>query len=162
MFEFAPRMKNRCSVPSAWRSKVQNALSTRCRPLNVCCGSNLAALAAPSGTRSRSTRCRTAGLKLKSTETALENIIEIFDKIGHSKWQEFVMGFTFLVLLLLIKYLAKNHKKLAWMRPLGPITICIISIIAVVVGDLDGKKIIKTVKNVPKGARRAASRLPGL
>jgi Sulfate permease family len=92
------------------------------------------------------------GLKLDRTDTAFENLIQIFKHIGESQWREFVMGFTFLVMLLTIKECAKRYKRLRWMRPLGPITVCIISIAAVAIGNLDGKELIKSVSDVPKGA----------
>lgn len=49
--------------------------------------------------------------------------------------------------------LSKNYPKLSWLRPLGPISVCIIAILAVVIGKLDkeGNELIRTVQHVPQG-----------
>lgn len=49
---------------------------------------------------------------------------------------------------------SKSYPKLSWLRPLGPISVCVIAILAVVIGDLDseGNEKIRTVKHVPQGA----------
>jgi hypothetical protein len=48
---------------------------------------------------------------------------------------------------------SKKFPKLKWLRPLGPITVVTIGILAVVIGKLDSeeKEYIRTVKNVPQG-----------
>jgi MFS superfamily sulfate permease-like transporter len=91
------------------------------------------------------------GFKIPNTETALKAIIELSRKVlkGESKWREMLMFAFFLTLLLTMKKLSQNYKKLFWMRPLGPITSAVLGILAV---KLDKKGLIKTVKTVPKGA----------
>lgn len=49
---------------------------------------------------------------------------------------------------------SKRYPKLSWLRPLGPISVCVIAILSVVIGKLDKEDnvLIKTVKHVPQGA----------
>jgi sulfate transporter 4 len=91
------------------------------------------------------------GISIDSTRTALETFIEIVKHIDETKWREVVMCTMWLVVLLAMKRVAKHYKKLSWLRPLGPIAVCVMSIIVVVAGDLDGKGLVKAVGNVPKG-----------
>ncbi|WIA34220.1 hypothetical protein OEZ86_012573 [Tetradesmus obliquus] len=65
-------------------------------------------------------------------------------------WQEYIMGVTILTMLLTMKYYGKRHPKLKWLRPLGPISACVIAIIAAVAGDLEHKG-IRIVGKIPKG-----------
>lgn len=49
-----------------------------------------------------------------------------------------------------MKYFGKRYSKLKWLRPLGPISACVIAIIASVAGDLQNKG-IRIVGHIPKG-----------
>lgn len=91
------------------------------------------------------------GISIPSTNTALETFIEICKGIGETQWREVVMSSVWLAMLITMKYMSKRFKKLSWLRPLGPITVCIIAIVTVVIGDLDGKDLIRTVKQIPQG-----------
>jgi sulfate transporter 4 len=93
------------------------------------------------------------GISIDSTHTALDTFIEIVKHIDESKWREIVMCSVWLAVLLSMKKASKHYKKLSWLRPLGPITVCVAAIIVVVAGDLDGKGLVKTVSTVPKGVR---------
>lgn len=53
-------------------------------------------------------------------------------------------------MLLTIKYFGKRYPRLKWLRPLGPISACIVAIIAVVAGNLQNKG-IKIVGHIPAG-----------
>jgi hypothetical protein len=53
-------------------------------------------------------------------------------------------------MLLTMKYFGKRYPKLKWLRPLGPISACVIAIIAAVAGDLQNKG-IRIVGHIPKG-----------
>ncbi len=46
--------------------------------------------------------------------------------------------------------LGKRHQRLKWLRPLGPITACIIGLCAVFIGKVDTKG-IKIIASIPKG-----------
>ncbi|EFJ51511.1 hypothetical protein VOLCADRAFT_79619 [Volvox carteri f. nagariensis] len=66
------------------------------------------------------------------------------------KWQEFIMGSTFLVLLVSMKEIGKRSKRFAWLRPLGPLTVCIIGLCTVYIGHVDTKG-IKILGSIKKG-----------
>ena len=91
------------------------------------------------------------GITIPSTETALQTFIEICKNIGNTQWREVVMCSVWLAMLVIMKDLSKRFKKLSWLRPLGPITVCVIAILTVVIGDLDGQGLIRTVKKIPQG-----------
>lgn len=92
------------------------------------------------------------GVKVPQSDTALEILIELGKAIDGFQWREFIMFVAWFALLLAIKTTAKRIPRLRWIRPLGPLTVLILAIVIVVVGDLDGKELIKTVSSVPKGA----------
>lgn len=93
------------------------------------------------------------GVTIPSKHTALETFIELVKALPDSQWRECVMGFTWLIALVALKHVSKSYPKLSWLRPLGPISVCVIAILAVVIGDLDseGNEKIRTVKHVPQG-----------
>ena len=67
------------------------------------------------------------------------------------KWQEFVMGMSMICYLIALKLLARKFpRRLFWLKAVGPITACAISIIAVVAGNLSTEG-IKVVGTIPKG-----------
>ncbi|PNW70519.1 hypothetical protein CHLRE_17g723350v5 [Chlamydomonas reinhardtii] len=70
------------------------------------------------------------------------------DNMHNMKWQEFIMGTTFLFLLVLFKEVGKRSKRFKWLRPIGPLTVCIIGLCAVYVGNVQNKgiKIIGAIK----------------
>lgn len=53
-------------------------------------------------------------------------------------------------MLLTIKFYGKRYPRLKWLRPIGPISACVVAIIAVVAGNLQDKG-IKIVGNIPAG-----------
>jgi len=68
------------------------------------------------------------------------------------------MGLSMLLFLIVMRLVSKKVKKLHWIGALGPILACIISIIAVVAGQLENKG-IKVVKNIPHGMASPSSGL---
>ncbi len=46
--------------------------------------------------------------------------------IHNLKWQEFIMGSVFVIILVFMKEVGKRSKRFKWLRPLGPLTVCII------------------------------------
>ena len=94
------------------------------------------------------------GISIDSTHTALETFIELVKHVDESQWREIVMCTVWLVVLLAMKKVSKKYPKLAWMRPLGPITVVVAAIIVVVAGKLDDgdNPLVNVVGNVPKGA----------
>lgn len=61
-----------------------------------------------------------------------DNLIEFFEHfaeyINEFQWREFVMGMTFLAILVIMKYVGTRYKKLVLFRALGPLTVVILSI----------------------------------
>ena len=96
------------------------------------------------------------GIDAENGHAAYETVINICKHLPETQWREVVMCTVWLAVLLLFKRLAKRNKRLGWLRPLGPITVCITAIVVVVAGDLDQKGLINTVGNVPKGAHPAS------
>ena len=60
------------------------------------------------------------------------------------------MGSTFLLLLVVMKELGKRSKRFAFLRPLGPISVCVIALCAVYIGNVDEKG-IKIIGSIQKG-----------
>lgn len=99
------------------------------------------------------------GISIPSTETALQTFIELCKALDDTQWREVVMCSVWLFLLITMKHLAKRFKKLSWLRPLGPITVCVIAIVTVVIGDLDGRGLIRTVRHIPQGVSGLVSEI---
>jgi MFS superfamily sulfate permease-like transporter len=62
-------------------------------------------------------------------------------------------------MLLTIKYYGKRYPRLKWLRPLGPISACLVAIIAVVAGNLQNKG-IKIVGHIPAGTEPVSYNRP--
>lgn len=60
------------------------------------------------------------------------------------------MGSTFLVLLVTMKEVGKRSKRFSWLRPLGPIAVCILGLCAVYIGHVD-RKGIRIIGSIKKG-----------
>ncbi|KAL4452745.1 hypothetical protein ABPG75_008407, partial [Micractinium tetrahymenae] len=74
------------------------------------------------------------------------------------KWRETASGGSFLLLLYIIKYVARNVRRLRVLQFLGPLIVCIVSIaimngakLYVVNPDDPNTPLIKPVGNIPKG-----------
>jgi sulfate transporter 4 len=91
------------------------------------------------------------GISTAPSHTGLGTAIELIKHIKETQWREVLMFTAFFVLLLGMKELSSRVPRLHWTKPLGPISICILGIVAVVIGDLDGKKLVKTVHRIPRG-----------
>ncbi|KAI7843851.1 hypothetical protein COHA_002402 [Chlorella ohadii] len=68
------------------------------------------------------------GLKLPRSDNIQDALSDIFDNLGGFKWREFCMGMAFIFLLLAFQYLSRRYKKLFFLKALGPLTVCVISI----------------------------------
>eukprot|EP00775_Hariotina_reticulata_P008330 gene8330-8515_t len=90
------------------------------------------------------------GYNVPRVDTVHETISVLVAARAGFKWQECVMGVSMLLFLIALRLVSKKVKKLHWIGALGPIMACVISIIAVVAGNLD-KKGIKIVKQIPQG-----------
>jgi len=91
------------------------------------------------------------GYSIKPAKDVLNQILkEYIDKARNFKWQEFIMGCTLLMLLVAMKEGGKRFKRLRWLRTLGPISACIVGLLAVIIGHVDDYG-IRVVGNIPKG-----------
>jgi sulfate transporter 4 len=90
------------------------------------------------------------GFSVPRKDTVHEQIKDYLANMHQFRWQEYLMGSSLLLLMLLIKHCGKRYQRLKWLRPLGPITACIIGLVAVSAGNLTAKG-IKVVGAIPKG-----------
>ncbi|KAG2433274.1 hypothetical protein HXX76_008342 [Chlamydomonas incerta] len=90
------------------------------------------------------------GISIPRTERLHDQVATYIDYIRNLKWQEFIMGSTFLVLLVTMKEVGKRSHRFRWLRPLGPISVCIIALCAVYIGHVDQKG-IKIIGSIKKG-----------
>lgn len=90
------------------------------------------------------------GYNVPRADKLYEQIHHYIEGIDGFVWQEYIMGMSLLTMLLTIKYFGKRYPRLKWLRPLGPISACIVAIIAVVAGNLQNKG-IKIVGHIPAG-----------
>jgi sulfate transporter 4 len=74
------------------------------------------------------------GIKIPRSDQLVESLKLLFSNLQGFNWREFTMGMSFIFLLLTFQFLARRVKKLAFLKALGPITVCIISIIVMNVG----------------------------
>ena len=52
----------------------------------------------------------------------------LVDALDQFNWRVFVMSISWITLLLVMKFLGKRFRRLRWMRPLGPLTVTVLSI----------------------------------
>lgn len=98
------------------------------------------------------------GQKLPRADTLYTNLNLVFNNMDKFKWQEFIMGMSFIILLVAFKLISKRYKRVFWLNSIGPLTVCIISI-ALMNGfkwyvfnpEIPGTPIIKPVGSIPKG-----------
>eukprot|EP00951_Prasinocladus_malaysianus_P000058 scaffold455_cov45-Prasinocladus_malaysianus.AAC.1 len=91
------------------------------------------------------------GYPIRKSEHIYESIYDLFANISQFQWYEFVMSIAFLAILLGMKHAGKNFEKLRWMRPLGPLTVTVISIALVYGLRLDLNPGVKVVGNISGG-----------
>lgn len=98
------------------------------------------------------------GQKLPRSDTMYDNLRLVFENLNLFKWREFVMGGSFIILLLVIRFLSKRYKKLKFLQVVGPLSVCIISIIIMNAAklyvfnpEIIGTPWIKPVGYIPKG-----------
>ncbi|GAB4822844.1 hypothetical protein N2152v2_009890 [Parachlorella kessleri] len=68
------------------------------------------------------------GISIPRADKIIEQFDNIFGAISGFQWREFVMGMAFIFLLMLFKFLGSRYKRLFWLRAIGPLTVCVISI----------------------------------
>ena len=83
-----------------------------------------------------------------------DNLANIFSKdwLPLFKWQDFVMGLSWLAILIFMKESGKLSRRLVWLRAFGPLTVTILSTALTAGLHLDkAPHKIKVVGVVPKG-----------
>jgi MFS superfamily sulfate permease-like transporter len=90
------------------------------------------------------------GFRVPRTDTLHETFKVLIENMYKFQWKEFVMGMSMIFLLVTLKMLAKRFKKAFWISALGPISACVIGIVAVVAGGLQNRG-IKIVESIPQG-----------
>lgn len=69
------------------------------------------------------------GQSIPRTDTAQSGFEQIFQHLDQFKWREFCMGMAWVYLLVSFQILARRYSKwLGWLRAVGPLAVCIISI----------------------------------
>jgi sulfate transporter 4 len=79
--------------------------------------------------------------------TLLVNLIQGLDKFNY---KTFLLGTSSVIMLLAMKHLGKTVPKLKWMRPLGPLTVTVVTIVLTVTLNLQDEG-IPIVGYIPKG-----------
>ena len=94
------------------------------------------------------------GIKIPNASTVIEAVKELSKEVHTSRWQEMLMFTIWLVLLLVVKHVAKKYKRLSFLRAVGPISVAFLGIFFVKVLGLDEGETptIKVVKTIPDGA----------
>lgn len=93
------------------------------------------------------------GISIPRKDTLHAQVKLYIENMHNFKWQEFIMGVLLIAIMVTMKELGKKYQRLKWMRPLGPITACIIGLCAVYIGKVDTKG-IKIIASIPKGLPR--------
>lgn len=75
------------------------------------------------------------GIKIPRSDELVESLKLIFTNLSGFSWREFSMGMSFIFLLLVIQFVANRVKKLNWIRALGPLSVCILSIAIMNIGE---------------------------
>ena len=68
------------------------------------------------------------GISTERADNLQDNLKEIFDNLDGFSWQEFSMGMSFMLVLLVFRVLSRRVKRLKFVRALGPITVTVMSI----------------------------------
>ncbi|PRW44455.1 sulfate transporter isoform B [Chlorella sorokiniana] len=100
------------------------------------------------------------GLKIDRSDTIQGNLELIFDNLWQFNWREFVMGMSFIFLLLAFKWAAGKYKKLTLLKALGPLAVCIISIALMNIFKWYDDTTDVTVKGKPQKAIADIGKIP--
>lgn len=90
------------------------------------------------------------GYNVPRSDSVYEQIELLIENIYKFVWQEYVMGMSLLFLLLTMKFCGKRFPRVKWMRAMGPLTACIVAMLAVYIGDL-GSKGIYVISSIQGG-----------
>jgi len=94
------------------------------------------------------------GLKIPRADNLQENLEHIFDGLDQFSWEEFCMGMSFVLILLIFRVLSRRVKRLGFLRALGPLTVCILSIALMNIFKWyrpDDDPVIDPIGEIPRG-----------
>ncbi len=94
------------------------------------------------------------GISTERADNIQENLEHIFDNLDEFSWQEFSMGMSFILLLLVFRVLSRRVKRLKFLRALGPISVTILSIALMNIFkwyEPEGDAPIANVGKIPEG-----------
>lgn len=92
------------------------------------------------------------GVKMPRRQAIHEQLQDIIAALPKAKWQEVTMGVSLMIMLVAFKQLKKaKWRPLHYVASLGPLTACIVGILAVYIGNLDANKTLITVGKIPPG-----------
>ena len=97
------------------------------------------------------------GITTPRADNIINQMEYIFDNISGFNWREFCMGMSFILILLVFRTASRKVKKLAFLRSLGPLTVCILSIALMNIfhwykpSEPGAKPPISPVGKIPKG-----------
>jgi hypothetical protein len=94
------------------------------------------------------------GVSVPRQDAVHDQLKTLLNALEDFKWREYVMGVSMLLLLVLFKRISSYSKRLAWLRALGPLTVCALGIILVASANIDEFDEINTIKKIPAGAQR--------
>lgn len=94
------------------------------------------------------------GLSIPRADTLVPQLQLIFDNLSSFNWREFSMGMSFIFILLVFRFASRRVKKLSFLRSLGPLTVCVLSIALMNIFkwyEPACKPLVKPIGSVPKG-----------
>lgn len=68
------------------------------------------------------------GITTPRADRIIPQMEYIFDNLDGFNWREFCMGMSFILILLVFRTASRSVERLRFMRSLGPLTVCILSI----------------------------------
>ena len=94
------------------------------------------------------------GISIARADNLQDNLKEIFHGLDQFSWQEFSMGMSFILILLIIRVLSRRIKKLKILRALGPLFVCVLSIALMNIFkwyNPPGDPAIQNIGKIPQG-----------
>ncbi|KAL4533882.1 hypothetical protein Ndes2437B_g03200 [Nannochloris sp. 'desiccata'] len=97
------------------------------------------------------------GISTPRADKLVPQLEYIFGNLSGFNWREFCMGMSFILILLVFRTASRRVKRLAFLRSLGPLTVCILSIALMNIFDWyeippgSTKPLISPIGSIPSG-----------